>query len=269
MDWSFIDKVVYINLERCPERNEKMKDVLKPFGDKVIRFNAIDVPEKGHYGCTSSHIAVLEMAIQNLWSNVLIVEDDIEWNHNDISYTNLQAILKNPWNVILFGGCFVNVDLTNFKISQACSTASYLVNIQYYHKLLRNFKLGQKFLKNNYCNSFFIDTIWRDLMKIDNWYIVFPNIFYQRTSISVIENKEINRELYFFTNKNIFTLPVQKVETESTDITNTFNLLKIGYHKADGNLLIRVNAETQVKIQWGNYFLIINENISNMEIERS
>ena len=40
MDWNFIDKVVYINLERSTERNEHMKEFVKPFGDKVIRFNA-------------------------------------------------------------------------------------------------------------------------------------------------------------------------------------------------------------------------------------
>jgi GR25 family glycosyltransferase involved in LPS biosynthesis len=58
MDWSFLDKVVYINLERSPERNERMKEVLKPFGDKVIRFNAIDMPDKGWLGCTRSHVRV-------------------------------------------------------------------------------------------------------------------------------------------------------------------------------------------------------------------
>ena len=160
MDWSFIDKVVYINLERSVNRNERMKEVIKPFGNKVIRFNAIDVPEKGHYGCSSSHIAVLEMAIKNRWENVLILEDDIEWNHNKISYDNLKSILTTTpqWNVILFGGVYVVADVNTFRLSQSCSTASYLVNKFYYKRLLQNFKAGNQLLQKKYCNSYYIDT---------------------------------------------------------------------------------------------------------------
>lgn len=47
---------------------------------KVIRFDAIKDVE-GYIGCTKSHIAVLKMAIEHKWPNVLIVEDDMQWKN--------------------------------------------------------------------------------------------------------------------------------------------------------------------------------------------
>jgi predicted AAA+ superfamily ATPase len=38
-------------------------------------------------------LGLLEMAIENKWKNVLVLEDDIEWNHSEIGYRNLKKLL--------------------------------------------------------------------------------------------------------------------------------------------------------------------------------
>jgi len=249
MDWNFIDKVVYINLERSTERNEHMKEFVKPFGDKVIRFNAIDMPTRGHLGCTCSHIAVLEMAIQNKWKNVLILEDDIEWNHSKIGYDNLQTILTKNWDVILFGGCYVNVDLNTYKISQSCSTASYLVKSEYFETLLKNYNEGKVFLERKYTNRFFIDSHWWRLMKKDNWYIIFPNLMYQMNSFSVIENKIIERAQQFVTNRNIIECPIENAFWHDLNVTDTLNSLEPNkFYKLEYTMFISDPAVGKTKL---------------------
>lgn len=193
MDWSFLEKVVYINLERSLDRNERMKEVLKPFGDKVIRFNAVDIPEKGHIGCAKSHIGVLEMAIENKWKNVLILEDDIKWNHTEIGYKNLKTLLENSYDVILLGGTYSVYDNNTYKLSQSCWTGAYIIKQNYYHTLLNVYKRAYSLLQRRYINNFYIDTIWWILMKKDNWYIIIPNLLYETEQFSYIDNKIMNR----------------------------------------------------------------------------
>jgi len=221
MDWSFIDKVVYINLDRCPERNKKMKEILKPFGDKVLRFNAINIPGKGWLGCSKSHVGVLEMAIENKWKNVLVLEDDIEWNRNEISYKNLQNILNTNWDVILFGGSWSRFDTNSYKLISSHATSSYLVNSNYFETLLHNFKEGCALLENEYGYKFTIDRHWQPLIEKDNWFLIVPNIFYQGQGFSCIDNKNVDYTDCFITKQNIIESPIH-VSWKNLNLTNEF-----------------------------------------------
>ena len=96
--FEFIEKVVYINLEHRKDRKEETEaELLKYFpAEKVVRFDAIN-QKPGSFGCCKSHIAVLEMAKENKWKNVLIVEDDASWDPRfDAQYLILEELIKNP-----------------------------------------------------------------------------------------------------------------------------------------------------------------------------
>jgi GR25 family glycosyltransferase involved in LPS biosynthesis len=71
--FEFVEHVVYINLEHRKDRREQIEKELTIFGDKIQRFDAIYEPERGHLGCSKSHAAAMELAIQFGWKNVLIV----------------------------------------------------------------------------------------------------------------------------------------------------------------------------------------------------
>ena len=94
-----IEKIVYINLDHRIDRNNSIRETLKDYLHKTIRFSAIR-EKYGPLGATKSHIAVLEMAISQGWKNVLIMEDDMVWkNKNPL----LEELIKKPYNVIVLG----------------------------------------------------------------------------------------------------------------------------------------------------------------------
>lgn len=233
MEWSFIDKVVYINLDDRIDRKEHMEKFIKPFGDKVIRMSAIK-NENGSLGCSMSHIVVLKMAIQNQWKNILVLEDDCEWNKYEVGYKNLVNLVKNPYDVILLGGSFSKYDSKTSKLFLSCATSSYLVNSHYYEKLLNNFELGCQQLNNTREFQYLLDRYWNILIEIDNWFIVLPNLIYQKADFSSIENKFIDlSSKYALDDKDI---SVEKIFTDlkyaswgtsdyNIDVTNTIKNL--------------------------------------------
>jgi len=201
--WEFLDKIVYINLDNRTDRLESMAKFIEngkfPL-DKVIRFPAIkDYP--GTVGCSKSHIAVLKLAIKNNWSNVLILEDDIEWV-GDINnfYKKIRELVYMKNDVILLGGGY-NC-LKNERVLFSYCTSSYLVKNHYYTRLLSNFESSlmrmtgntdmtvtpgtEEAIKKDNINE--IDTAWSKLMRMDNWRAVIPQCVTQITSYSdVIE----------------------------------------------------------------------------------
>jgi glycosyl transferase family 25 len=189
--WEFVEKVVYINLAKRPDRNEHMKEMTKPFGNKVLRFEAIEA-EPGSIGCARSHIGVLELAIQEGWKNVLVLEDDAEWNEFDTNYKRLEKLVSQPFDVILLGGVAVHKDSTE-KVYSSQTASSYLVQTHYYSTLLNNFKEACSGLSSGDHRTYAIDQYWKRLQKVDTWYIVSnPCMIYQKPDYSDIEKYNVD-----------------------------------------------------------------------------
>lgn len=189
--WEFIDKVVYINLDKRPDRNEHMKKMTSTFGDKVIRFEAIE-DTHGYLGCARSHIGLLELAIQENWKNVLVLEDDAEWNNLEENYERLERLSTLDYDILLLGGVAVIKD-NNDKVYSSQTTASYLIQNHYYQTLLANFKEAYECLKREGYGMFAIDQYWKQLQKKDKWYIVSnPCMIYQKPDYSDIENAYVD-----------------------------------------------------------------------------
>ena len=188
-----IEKVIYINLAHRTDRRAQIENQLSVFpSEKVIRFDAIYEPERGHLGCSKSHIAVLEMAIREGWKNYLVVEDDMIWDKFDSGSKILSNLFdKNP-DVIVLGGTFINKN--DYRLNKCCCTTAYLVFNHYYETLLSNFSEGLSLLEANYKHNtmYAIDQYWNKLQEKDNWYVVYPIICLQRAGFSDI-NKRIER----------------------------------------------------------------------------
>jgi glycosyl transferase family 25 len=197
-----ITKVIYINLEERQDRKEKVESELKKYfpSDKIQRFNAIK-HQKGYIGCTKSHIAVLELAIQQNWKNVLVVEDDAIWSNFEKGYPVYKNLIKNQFDVITFGITYASYDNSTYKLLSGQTTTSYLVKNHYYKTLLDNFKYGleqllinrRNFFKNTkILNTYTIDQYWKILQAKDKWFCVVPSLFVQSPSYSDIEKRNVN-----------------------------------------------------------------------------
>lgn len=188
-----IEKIIYINLEDRIDRKKLLLEELSNINnidDKLIHFNAIKHID-GNIGCTMSHIKCLEMAIQNNWKNVLILEDDAMFN----DYTNgikiLDTLINKPHDVILLGGTFFYLNAETYKLYKAQTTTAYLTSSHYYNTLLSNFKKGlQSLEQTNISQMYCIDVYWQKLQQKDNWYIINPALMIQRKGYSDISKRE-------------------------------------------------------------------------------
>jgi hypothetical protein len=191
------NKILYINLDSRLDRNYEMKKQFETFDipeEKIIRISAVH-KTPGYLGCSESHIKCLEYAIENNLKNVLILEDDFNFINNvNYVYTKLKNINNlDKWDVILLSGNVIKsipYDNVFDKAIEIQTTSGYIVNSDYYSKLLNNFKEGLTNLKKtNIYTKYAIDQYWKILQPSDNWYIFHTKLGFQRESYSDIENR--------------------------------------------------------------------------------
>jgi len=181
-----IEKVVYINLDKRPDRKILVeRELLRVFPyDKIVRFAGIN-NSIGYIGCTLSHIGALQVAKHNNWKNVLIVEDDLEWcNFTRENLNIFENLCKNSYDVIMLGGAFIYYNKTTYKLKSAATGHCYLVSNHYYDKLISNLNEGLKNLIETSNSKFANDQYWKALQKTDSWYIVVPCIATQSEGFS-------------------------------------------------------------------------------------
>ena len=190
-----IERVVYINLdERVDRKLQVQQELLKVFpAEKIQRFAAIRT-DFGGFGCSMSHIAVLEMAKREGWSNVLIVEDDFVWaSRIDASAKVLTRLMSNPYDAIVLGGTLIRCDMASLKLESCQSTTAYIVDRIYIDRMLENYKEGlQKLQETGDYPTYALDQYWKRLHASGRWYIVMPIMGAQRPGYSDIEKRNVN-----------------------------------------------------------------------------
>ena len=165
-----------------------MEQQLKIFGDKVERFPAIE-KSPGFLGCMLSHIAVLELAIQHNWKNVLIFEDDILWNKFELGYQLLKDLSSKEYDVIHLGPSLPKYDKDTYRLFKGKTNSSYLVNNHYFETLLNFYKSEYVKLESTLDDELYAaDSGWGKLMQKDNWYAIIPSLCYQIQGNSDIQN---------------------------------------------------------------------------------
>lgn len=197
---SDIQHAFYINLEHRIDRREQIEQELLIMGINSQRFNAIHTTN-GSIGCTMSHLRLLEKAILENYSHILILEDDIQFLEPETFKINFNKFLKlheNNWDVIIFSGNnvppYIPIDETCVRVTSCQTTTGYLVNGHYLQKLRNNIKEGlEKLIKNPQMHYYFaIDKYWFYLQQLDNWYLIIPLTVIQREGYSDIEKRNTN-----------------------------------------------------------------------------
>lgn len=190
---------LYINLENREDRKELVEKECKKIGVNSIRFNAVKMIN-GRIGCSMSHLKCLQIAKNNNWDHVMILEDDIEFLNPDLFINQINKFLVNEknWDVLLVAGNNVPpyqvIGDYAIKVTHCQTTTGYIVNSHYYDKLIENIKTGiQKLMIDpNQHHYYAIDKYWIQLQKLDKWFLIIPPTVVQREDYSDIEKRTTN-----------------------------------------------------------------------------
>jgi glycosyl transferase, family 25 len=219
--WEFIDKVIYINLDTREDRRKIMAKFFeegKIPQDKIVRFSAFHI--KRGIGCLKSHTKALQMAKDNGWKNVLILEDDLEWLEFEKGYEQLQELIKLPrWDVIQLVGWYVEYDFP--RIYYTLNAGAYLVNSSYYDTLLANRYAALRGITSvetiwKGVAKFTADVYWNRLLKNDYWYGLYPCMCRQVNTYSdnldFVYRADQVYGIYKPEDKSIFFTPIQNAK---------------------------------------------------------
>ena len=113
----YFDKIYCINLDRRPDRWEKISQLFNRDGINVERFSAIDKEKienrspitTGQLACLSSHWNILNKAHKAGYSKILIFEDDAEFENGlNTFFTQNVVDIPEDWQFLYLGGNHLN-----------------------------------------------------------------------------------------------------------------------------------------------------------------
>ena len=186
-----ITNVLFINLDSRTDRRKHFESQFFEIGFHPQRFAAIQ-NARGAIGCTMSHIACMEMAIQNKWDHVLVCEDDATIiNPGQLVHqvNHFFQRFNDSWDVLLLAGNnyqpFRQESPEAVRVANCQTTTAYLVRRPYFETLLANFKEGLSKLKA-------IDQYWKKLQRKNRWYLIVPISMIQRSDFSNVSNRHVD-----------------------------------------------------------------------------
>ena len=196
-----IKHVLFINLDSRIDRRTHFESQFRKIGVEPQRFSAIRNAD-GAIGCSTSHVACLELAIHNNWDHVLICEDDATITNPGQLVNQVNNFLKrfgeDSWDVLLLAGNnyqpFRQMSPECVRVANCQTATCYLVRRPYFERLLANFKEGLKNLMANPSNQpyYAVDQYWKRLQRTDRWYLIVPISVIQRPDYSDISNQHVN-----------------------------------------------------------------------------
>lgn len=111
----YFEKIYIINLPERQDRRNEMAEQLTKIGlsinhpiiylfPAVRPLSADEFPTIGTKGCFLSHLGVLEDAVANQYSRILILEDDLNFsdNFNNMIAKTLEKVSKLDWDILYF-----------------------------------------------------------------------------------------------------------------------------------------------------------------------
>jgi glycosyl transferase family 25 len=188
----------YINLSHRKDRREEIEKELIDFQLPFERFEAYYTPELGALGCAQSHLAVLKIAKDRNYENIIIFEDDFTFL---VSKEEFEKQLQQFFNLdIVFGGCLLSYNLfqyqkTNYdflyRIIDASTMSGYIVNKRCYERFIRLLEYSNPLLaKTKQDYKYACDVIFKNMQKKGYWFGFSKRIGKQRKSYSDIEKCE-------------------------------------------------------------------------------
>lgn len=195
-----IDKIFYINLDKRDDRRSQIESQLAQYGlQNYERFSAIYKPLNG-VGCSESHLAVLKIARDRGYKNILMLEDDFIFTvSKEIMENNLSDLFEK---VPDFDVCMLAYNLQHgdphpehtFLLHniEAQTTAGYLVNQSMYQELIDLYEWANPILESTGQHWIYAcDQIWKQYQKTKKWYCFHPRIGKQSDGFSDIGNQYV------------------------------------------------------------------------------
>jgi glycosyl transferase family 25 len=188
----FIDKIIYINLNKRTDRKELIEKELNRFGLPFERYAAIETHGFGTLGCGLSHLNVLKLAKERGYRNVLILEDDFTFLVNKQQFEEeLTSFFVSNIN---YDVCMISYSLIHhqetqydflFKVIEAQTASGYIVHANYFDALIELYELAMPLLEQtkehwNYAN----DQVWRQYQPRHTWVCFKTRIGKQRAGYS-------------------------------------------------------------------------------------
>jgi GR25 family glycosyltransferase involved in LPS biosynthesis len=207
---NFFDKIYCINLEKRPDRWEKVSKQFNELSLTVERFPAYNGDtlnptrhypiNKGEVGCFMSHYRILEKILKSEGDNFLIFEDDVEFckNFNELLEDHLKQIPKN-WDMIYLSGHIMGkahkVGKNIYKGKAIMATDSYFVNKKSAAKIKKI--LDDNFLKRP------VDYVYMENQTNGNLNAYFFKPFLTRQSPDFSDIQNVHRDyLHYYDNTN-------------------------------------------------------------------
>ena len=223
-----IDKVVYINLQKRQDRRQHIEDLLSKYNIEATRFEAIE-HSHGLYGCGQSHLAVLKLARDNGWKNVLILEDDILFTPlhiEDVQSAAHSSLITAPCGGVLnekrcnkpkqdfeqdierlfaegpeFDVVMLDINLQRseptdqdwlIRVKYAHCAGAYIVQQHYYQKLIDLYEWALPLLLQTGAHWIYAnDAVWGQLQEKDRWYAFKEQVCRQMSGYSDTKNMHI------------------------------------------------------------------------------
>jgi len=194
---TFFSAIFLINLDRRPERLEKVLPILNSAGfDNVLRFSAIDGKDfkyngplnAGQLGCTLSHLGIIKYAKEHNLESIFIIEDDVELaeNFNEVISKALDE-LPSDWRLFYAGGNHMKAttQLTNnlVKLNGTLTTHAYGIHSRFYDEIIKTIESGYDKV---------IDVYYYMLHKDFPCYCTQPKVAFQAVGFSDLENRDVN-----------------------------------------------------------------------------
>lgn len=188
----YFDKVVVINLDRRPDRMERLVPQLTELGIEYERFSAIDSKElniKPYAAGTQSHTAVWHKYLDTR-GPILVLEDDALFCENfNEKFAEVMQTLPEDWDIFYLGALLdrytgKTIPVNEHWVKQVVSTGTQAYCI--------NPKNVQKFYDIIKYKEWFIDVELRVLAEEYNAYIAQPNLVTQFPSYSDLREKDVD-----------------------------------------------------------------------------
>jgi glycosyl transferase family 25 len=188
-----IGKIIYINLGYRNDRKEQIENELEIMSLKQNseRFEAIH-KKPGIVGCGYSHLAVLKLAKERNYENVLILEDDFEFL---VSKDELEFELTRFFETVKeFDVCMLAYNINEWqdtefsfvkKAINVQTASAYIVHKRFYDSLINLYEEAIPTLEKTGIHWIYAnDQIWKQLQPTNTWYCFNRRLGRQRASYS-------------------------------------------------------------------------------------
>jgi GR25 family glycosyltransferase involved in LPS biosynthesis len=198
-----IDVVYYINLDHREDRKEAFLNQMREYGfsdDKIVRIPAVYEKARGDLGCSKSHIKTMETFMQSPHTNCIVFEDDFEFTQSVEEVEEAFHFLFSnevDYDICMLSGNEVITDETDFTLLRRAinvqTTSGFMVHKKFANRLCDNFREGARLLEEGYERgkpepyTYAVDQYWKKLQPDSKWYIFYPKLGKQRSSVSDIQ----------------------------------------------------------------------------------